>query len=105
MENAEKAGMTNYRALASLAQRLNPELLMGADCVVVDPPRAGLELQLVKTLIAAAPARIIYLSCNPATQARDVLLLKEAYRPSDVTGYDLYPGTLHLESLVVLDRI
>ncbi len=105
VENAEKAGLSNYRALASLAQRLNPELLVGADCVVVDPPRAGLELQLIKTLIAAAPARIIYLSCNPATQARDVLLLKEAYRSSDVTGYDLYPGTLHLESLVVLDRI
>jgi len=88
-----------------MAQRLNPELLAGVDCVVVDPPRAGLELQVVKSLLAAAPARIIYLSCNPATQARDIALLKEKYTPSDVTGFDLYPGTLHLESLVVLDRI
>ncbi len=103
--NAEAAGLTNYRSLATMAQRLSPELLAGVDCVVVDPPRAGLELQVVKTLIAAAPAKIIYLSCNPATQARDVLLLKDAYRTAGVTGYDLYPGTLHLESLVVLDRI
>jgi 23S rRNA (uracil1939-C5)-methyltransferase len=104
-ENADKAGLTNYRAIATMAQRLNPELLAGVDCVVVDPPRAGLELQVVKSLLAAAPARIIYLSCNPSTQARDILLLKDKYSPSDVTGFDLYPGTLHLESLVVLDRI
>ena len=104
-ENARAGGLGNYKALATPAQRISPELLAEADAVVVDPPRAGLELRVVKELIAASPARIIYLSCNPATQARDVLLLKEAYRPRDVTGFDLYPGTLHLESLVVLDRI
>jgi 23S rRNA (uracil1939-C5)-methyltransferase len=103
--NAERAGLSNYRAVRTPAQQLDPKLLAGADCIVVDPPRAGLELRLVKELITAAPARIIYLSCNPVTQARDYALLSETYRTAGVTGYDLYPGTLHLESLMVLERI
>ncbi len=105
LRNAGDAGITNYSALAVRAQSLNPDLLANADCITVDPPRAGLERSVVSALIAAAPKQIIYLSCNPATQARDVLLLKEAYGTRGVTGYDLYPGTLHVESLVVLERI
>jgi tRNA/tmRNA/rRNA uracil-C5-methylase (TrmA/RlmC/RlmD family) len=103
--NAASAGLTNYKAIRTAAQYLDPKLLKGADCIVVDPPRAGLELRVVKEILAAAPARIVYLSCNPATQARDYQLFSEAYRTDGVTGFDLYPGTLHLESLMVLDRI
>jgi 23S rRNA (uracil1939-C5)-methyltransferase len=71
---------------------------------VVDPPRAGLERRTVEAILKAAPARIIYLSCNPATQARDLLLLAPDYTSGAVTGFDLYPGTLHLESLVILEH-
>ena len=102
--NAQRAGLTNYRAVATAAQRLDPRLLEGVDCVMVDPPRAGLELSLVRQILEAAPQRVVYLSCNPATQARDVALLSEAYKTAGVTGYDLYPGTLHIESLIVLER-
>jgi 23S rRNA (uracil1939-C5)-methyltransferase len=60
--------------------------------------------KVIEYLLEAAPERIIYLSCNPATQARDLMLLAEAYKCVGVTGFDFYPGTLHLESLAILDR-
>jgi 23S rRNA (uracil1939-C5)-methyltransferase len=103
-ENAARAGLENYEALAVPAQILDAKLLAGTDCAIVDPPRAGLEQRLVRTLLEAAPARIVYLSCNPVTQARDVQLLSEKYAFSEVKGFDMYPGTLHLESLMVLER-
>lgn len=103
-DNAARAGLTNYRSEQSAAARLDPRLLQGADTIVVDPPRAGLEPGVIRAIVAAAPARIIYVSCNPATQARDTLLLSEEYHSSGVQGYDLYPGTLHLESLMIFDR-
>jgi 23S rRNA (uracil1939-C5)-methyltransferase len=101
--NAGRAGLTNYQSIGVSAGRIDPELLAGADCVVVDPPRAGLEVRLVRQLLAARPKKIVYLSCNPATQARDLVLLGEAYRAPGINGFDLYPGTLHLESLAVLE--
>ncbi|GAC1371733.1 MAG: 23S rRNA (uracil(1939)-C(5))-methyltransferase RlmD [Candidatus Saccharimonadales bacterium] len=103
-ENAASAGITNYRAIQSPAQRLDSKMLMEADCIIVDPPRAGLELRVVNEIMAAAPQKIIYLSCNPVTQARDWQLLSEAYQTDGVTGYDMYPGTLHLESLMIFER-
>lgn len=103
--NADRNGIRNYTGVCAPAERLDAGLLKGADCVVVDPPRAGLHGRVIDDLLEAAPARIIYLSCNPATQARDVMLLAGAYSASGVTGFDFYPGTLHVESLVVLDRV
>ncbi|HEX3081922.1 MAG TPA: TRAM domain-containing protein [Candidatus Saccharimonadia bacterium] len=102
--NADRNGILNYRAVASPAERLDPSVLRGAGCVVVDPPRAGLHPQVVESLLEAAPARIIYLSCNPATQARDLMVLGSAYKSGPVAGFDFYPGTLHMESLAILDR-
>ena len=104
-ENADRAGIQNYQALQTPAQHLDPKVLAGADCIIVDPPRAGLELRVVNEILTAAPKRIIYLSCNPVTQARDWQLLSGAYKTTGVTGYDMYPGTLHLESLMILDHI
>lgn len=71
--------------------------------IVVDPPRAGLHPDVVKTLIETKPKRIIYLSCNPTTQARDVMLLAEVYGIRAHTGYNFFPRTPHIEHLVVLD--
>jgi 23S rRNA (uracil1939-C5)-methyltransferase len=102
--NATRAGITNYRALALAAGSLDANTFAATDCVIVDPPRAGLERSVVRALLEAAPAKIIYVSCNPVTQARDVALLSVGYQCSSVTGYDMYPGTLHVESLVILNR-
>ena len=74
-------------------------------CVIVDPPRAGLHADVVAKLLEAAPARIIYLSCNPVTQARDVALLAAGYGIRAHRGYNFFPRTPHIEHLVVLDKL
>lgn len=71
--------------------------------IIVDPPRAGLHEDVVKKLLEAQPARIIYLSCNPVTQARDVARLAEKYGIRSHRGYNFFPRTPHIEHLVVLD--
>lgn len=73
-------------------------------CLIVDPPRAGLHKDLVYRILDALPAQVIYLSCNPSTQARDVARLQESYKISAFEGYNFFPRTPHIESLVVLDR-
>lgn len=72
-------------------------------CIFVDPPRAGLHEDVVKKLLETTPERIIYLSCNPVTQARDVALLAEKYGIRAHKGYNFFPRTPHIEHLVILD--
>lgn len=71
--------------------------------IIIDPPRAGLHEDVVEKLLSAAPERIIYLSCNPVTQARDVARLAEKYGIRAHRGYNFFPRTPHIENLVVLD--
>ena len=72
--------------------------------IIVDPPRAGLHADVIAQLLEVAPNRIIYLSCNPVTQARDVAMLGEKYGVRHHTGYNFFPRTPHIEHLVVLDK-
>lgn len=72
-------------------------------CIIVDPPRAGLHEDVINKLLESQPARIIYLSCNPVTQARDTALLAEKYGIRYHRGYNFFPRTPHIEHLVVLD--
>lgn len=71
--------------------------------IIVDPPRAGLHKDVVNKLLETKPPRIIYLSCNPVTQARDVALLAESYGIRHHQGYNFFPRTPHIEHLIVLD--
>ena len=73
--------------------------------IIVDPPRAGLHTDVVSRLLEKLPPRIVYLSCNPVTQARDVALLSEKYCIVHHQGYNFFPRTPHIENLVVLDRV
>ena len=72
--------------------------------IIVDPPRAGLHEDVIARLLETAPARIIYLSCNPVTQARDVARLGEVYGIRHHQGYNFFPRTPHIEHLVILDK-
>ena len=74
------------------------------DVIITDPPRAGMHPDVVKTILRAAPQRIIYVSCNPATQARDLQLLDEQYRVDVVQPVDMFPHTPHVENVVLLLR-
>jgi len=72
--------------------------------IIVDPPRAGLHEDVVNKLLETKPDRIIYLSCNPVTQARDVARLAEVYGVKWHRGYNFFPRTPHIEHVVILDR-
>ncbi len=72
------------------------------DVMIVDPPRAGMHEDVVKVILEASPARIVYVSCNPATQARDLALLHEKYDIEAVQPVDMFPHTQHVENVVAL---
>jgi 23S rRNA (uracil1939-C5)-methyltransferase len=73
------------------------------DVMIVDPPRAGMHQSVVDVILAAAPRRIVYVSCNPATQARDLALLAEKYDVTAVQPVDMFPHTAHVENVCRLD--
>ena len=72
------------------------------DVIITDPPRAGMHPDVVKTILRAAPQRIVYVSCNPATQARDLQELDTDYRVAEVQPVDMFPHTPHVENVVLL---
>ena len=72
------------------------------DVIITDPPRAGMHEDVVKTILAAEPKRIVYVSCNPATQARDLNLLDAKYKVTRVQPVDMFPHTQHVENVVQL---
>lgn len=74
------------------------------DVIIVDPPRAGMHSDVVDVILDAAPKRIVYVSCNPATQARDLALLDTRYRAVAVQPVDMFPHTHHVENVVRLER-
>ena len=74
------------------------------DVIITDPPRAGMHPDVVKTILRAAPRRIVYVSCNPATQARDLHDLDTDYRVVAVQPVDMFPHTPHVENVVLLER-
>lgn len=103
-ENAVRNRVRNYHAQGGRVESCAEELVAGADVVVADPPRTGLHAKTIAALARSGARRILYLSCHPAKQARDVAMLGPAYRPVALVGFDFYPQTPHIESLVVLDR-
>lgn len=74
------------------------------DVIITDPPRAGMHDDVIQTILFAAPKRIVYVSCNPATQARDLALLDNAYKVSAVRPVDMFPHTHHVENVVLLEK-
>ncbi len=74
------------------------------DVIITDPPRAGMHDDVIKTILRARPERIVYVSCNPATQARDLQLLDADYKVTQVQPVDMFPQTHHVENIVLLER-
>ena len=72
------------------------------DVIITDPPRAGMHEKLVKQILAMAAPTVVYVSCNPATQARDLKLLDEKYIVTKVQPTDMFPHTHHIENVVQL---
>ena len=74
------------------------------DVIITDPPRAGMHGDVIETILRAQPKRIVYVSCNPATQARDLSLLDAEYAVKEVQPVDMFPHTPHVENVVLLVR-
>ncbi len=106
--NAEQNGITNCRFQAGDAHAIFDTVRGDFDpartAVVIDPPRKGSTAEFLDQLLAFGPGRIVYVSCNPATQMRDLQHLASAYRLRDVQPFDLFPQTRHLECVVTLER-
>ena len=101
--NIAKLNRPNAKAILAPSEK-SLEYITGEQIVIVDPPRAGLHADVTNRLLETEPPRIIYLSCNPVTQARDVSLLQEKYEIVHHQGYNFFPRTPHIEHLVVLDK-
>ena len=106
--NSELNGITNTAFFAGdLAKLLDEEFVASEglpDIVITDPPRAGMHTKVINQLLKAGPEKIIYVSCNPATQARDIDLMREKYDLVKTQPVDMFPQTHHVENVCLLER-
>ncbi len=106
--NAEANGLTNTEFIVGdMKSVLNDSITAKygvPDVLITDPPRDGMHKEVVEQLLKMAPDRIVYVSCNSATQARDLSLLKEEYRILKVQPVDMFPQTHHVENVVLLEK-
>lgn len=106
--NADINGVSNVEFLVGEAEKVIPELYeqgVKADVVVVDPPRKGCDQLLLNTLVEMRPQRIVYVSCNPSTLARDLKYLTEyGFEAKEVQPVDMFPWTGHVESVALIER-
>jgi 23S rRNA (uracil1939-C5)-methyltransferase len=106
--NSQLNGITNTAFFAGDMKNVLNERFIAEngrpDVVILDPPRAGIHPDVAETILSAAPGRIVYVSCNPATQARDLAIFDDAYRVTKVQPVDMFPHTHHVENVVSLIR-
>lgn len=106
--NSAINGITNTVFYAGdMKDVLNDEFITAhghPDVIITDPPRAGMHPDVVATILKAAPDRIVYVSCNSATQARDLHLMDERYKVMAVQSVDMFPHTHHVENIVLLQK-
>jgi 23S rRNA (uracil1939-C5)-methyltransferase len=106
--NAELNGIRNVQFDVGAAEAVMPawhSAGVRADVIVVDPPRKGCDAALLETILAMRPHRVVYVSCSPATLARDLRVLEDGgYRVQEVQPVDMFPHTVHVESVVWMSR-
>ena len=106
--NAELNGIKNTTFFAAdVKDLLNNDFMAEQgrpDVLITDPPRAGMHGDVVKTILSAAPERVVYVSCNPSTQARDLSLMDNLYQVEALQAVDMFPHTRHVENVVLLKR-
>jgi 23S rRNA (uracil1939-C5)-methyltransferase len=106
--NSEINGIGNTHFFAGDMKDVLSEFFFASngkpDVIITDPPRAGMHEDVIKIIAGAAPERIVYISCNPSTQSRDIQLLSDNYHVAGVQPVDMFPHTHHVENVVLLER-
>ena len=107
--NAERNGVRNIEFMTADANTGARQLLRNqvkADVVIVDPPRKGCTQDTLDAIVRIAPQKLVYVSCDPATLARDCAYMREkGYEVQSVQPVDMFPGTLHIETIVLLQKL
>ncbi len=103
--NCRRNGIDNCRFVLGDIRHVLSGMTAAPDVMIIDPPRAGMHPDVVRQVLDMAPERMVYVSCNPATLARDLDLMKARYRAAEVQPVDLFPHTFHIESVARLERI
>jgi 23S rRNA (uracil1939-C5)-methyltransferase len=107
-KNVKLNNLDHFSFYAGDMKKILSDELIGkegkADVVICDPPRAGMDAAVVEKLLETAPAHIIYVSCKPSTQARDIALMKDAYEVVEIQAVDMFPHTAHVENVALLKR-
>ncbi len=103
-KNGIKNGITNCTFIAGDIKDSLKQVGDRPDVLIVDPPRAGMHKDVVKQIVDMKPEKIVYVSCNPATLARDLVLLKDSYTLLEVQPVDMFPHTYHIEAVAKLVR-
>lgn len=104
-ENCRRNGVTNCRFVIGDIREQMAGIRHRPDVLIIDPPRTGMHPDVVKQVLAMAPERIVYVSCNPATLARDAALMKEGYHVAEVQPVDMFPHTFHIEAVARMEKI
>ena len=107
-ENAERNNITNCEFfVGDMKNVFNQEFINThgqPDVIITDPPRDGMHKDVVQQILNIAPQKIVYVSCNSATQARDLELMKDIYNITKVQAVDMFPQTHHVENIVLLEK-
>lgn len=104
-KNARENGIRNAEFVVGDVVKILPRVGVGADVVVVDPPRAGCDRKVLEIFASREPERIIYVSCNPATLARDLAILAElGYRTKKIQPVDMFPFSSHVEAVALVEK-
>ncbi len=107
--NAEDNHITNAQFYAGDVKHILTDDFIAEhgkpDVLITDPPRAGMEPAVIEKILELAPPKIVYVSCNPSTQARDLEFFKDAYKVTQVQPVDMFPHTYHVENIVSLVKI
>jgi 23S rRNA (uracil1939-C5)-methyltransferase len=108
INNAAINKITNTRFITGdIAKTLNEDFFAQhgkPDIIITDPPRSGMHPKVIEEILNALPEKIVYVSCNPATQARDIALMQEHYDLAKIQPVDMFPQTHHVENVCLLVR-
>ncbi|MDZ5001617.1 23S rRNA (uracil-5-)-methyltransferase RumA, partial [Clostridium perfringens] len=107
-ENASINNVNNVEFFVGKSEEIIPELMekgINPEVIVVDPPRKGCDIKLLEAIGKAMPKKVVYVSCDPSTLARDLKILEEkGYRTEIVQPVDMFPHTSHVETVIMMTR-